>query len=116
MGCNGVLANRVLIETFPSCSGIESRSGCGSKLGDETRLMTMKGGTVLDTVKMLACMLGGVVNTEIALLHNLLVVAGRYLEDLNPQSTLRNLDVKGNCCHQNQLLKTIPKGSSISCN
>ena len=59
MGCNGVLANGVLIETFPSCSGIESRRGCGSKLGDETRLMTMKGGTVLDTVKMLACMLGG---------------------------------------------------------
>ena len=29
-----------------------------SKLGDETRLMTMKGGTVLDSVKMLACMLG----------------------------------------------------------
>ena len=49
----------VLIETFPSCSGIESRSGCGSKLGDEIRLMTMKGGTVLNTVKMLACMLGG---------------------------------------------------------
>ena len=51
--------NGVLIETFPSCSGIESRRGCGSKLGDETRLMTMKGGTVLDIVKMLACMLGG---------------------------------------------------------
>ena len=51
--------NGVLIETFPSCSGIESRSGCGSKLGDETRLMTMKGGTVLNTVKMLTCMLGG---------------------------------------------------------
>ena len=30
-----------------------------SKLGDETRLMTMKGVTVLDSVKMLACMLGG---------------------------------------------------------
>ena len=30
-----------------------------SKLGDETRLMTMKGGTVLDSVKMLACMCGG---------------------------------------------------------
>ena len=61
-GCNIGLQwsiNGVLIETFPSCSGIESTSGCGSKLGDETRLMTMKGGTVLDTVKMLACMLGG---------------------------------------------------------
>ena len=60
-GCNIGLQwsiNGVLIETFPSCSGIESRSGCGSKLGDETRLMTMKDGTVLDTVKMLACMLG----------------------------------------------------------
>ena len=33
--------------------------GMASKLGDETRLMTMKGGTVLDTVKMHACMLGG---------------------------------------------------------
>ena len=32
---------------------------CGSKLGDVTRLMTMNGGTVLDSVKMLACMLGG---------------------------------------------------------
>ena len=42
-GCNIGLQwsiNGVLIETFPSCSGIESRSGCGSKLGDETRLMT----------------------------------------------------------------------------
>ena len=61
-GCNIGLQwsiNGVLIETFPSCSGIESRRGCGSKLVDETRLMTMKGGTVLDTVKMLACMLGG---------------------------------------------------------
>ena len=61
-GCNIGLQwsiNGVLIETFPSCSGIESRRGCGFKLGDETRLMTMKGGTVLDTVKMLACMLGG---------------------------------------------------------
>ena len=27
--------------------------------GMMTRLMTMKGGTVLDSVKMLACMLGG---------------------------------------------------------
>ena len=59
LGSNGVLANGVLIETFPSCSGIESRRGCGSKLGVETQLMTMKGGTVLDTVKLLACMLGG---------------------------------------------------------
>ena len=61
-GCNIGLQwsiNGVLIKTFPSCSGIESKSGCGSKLGDETRLMTMKGGTVLDSVKMLACMLGG---------------------------------------------------------
>ena len=60
-GCNIGLQwsiNGVLIETFPSCSGIESRRGCGSKLRDETRLMTMKGGTVLDTVKMLTCMLG----------------------------------------------------------
>ena len=30
-----------------------------SKLGDEARLMTMKGGTVFDSVKILACMLGG---------------------------------------------------------
>ena len=30
-----------------------------SQNGDETRLMTMKGGTVLDSVKMLACMMGG---------------------------------------------------------
>ena len=30
-----------------------------SKLGDETRLITMKGGPVLDSVKMLACMLWG---------------------------------------------------------
>ena len=62
VGCNIGLQwsiNGFLIETFPSCSGIESRRGCGSKLGDETRLMTMKGGTVLDTVKMLACMLAG---------------------------------------------------------
>ena len=61
-GCNIGLQwsiNGVLIETFPSCSGIESIRGCGSKLGDETRLMTRKGGTVLDTVKMVACMLGG---------------------------------------------------------
>ena len=61
-GCNIGLQwsiNGVLIETFPSCSGIEIRRVCGFKLGDEPRLMTMKGGTVLDTVKMLACMLGG---------------------------------------------------------
>ena len=39
--------------------GSRAEGGVASKLGDETRLMTMKGGTVLDSVKMLACMLGG---------------------------------------------------------
>ena len=34
--------------------------GCvASKLGDETQLMTMKVRAVLDSVKVLACMLGG---------------------------------------------------------
>ena len=39
--------------------GSRAEGGVASKLGDETRLMTMKGGTMLDSVKMLACMLGG---------------------------------------------------------
>ena len=33
--------------------------GMASKLTDYTRLMIMKGGTVLDSVKMLACMFEG---------------------------------------------------------
>ena len=36
-----------------------AEGGVASKLGDETRLMSMKGGTVLDSIKMLACMFGG---------------------------------------------------------
>ena len=56
MGCNG---NGVLIETFPLVVGSREEGGVASKLGNETRLMTMKGGTVLDSVKLLACMLGG---------------------------------------------------------
>ena len=36
-----------------------AEGGVASKLGDETRLMTMKGGNVLESVKMLACMFGG---------------------------------------------------------
>ena len=51
--------NGVLIETFPLVEGSRAEGGVASKLGNETRLMTMKGGTVLDSVKMLACMLGG---------------------------------------------------------
>ena len=51
--------NGVLIETFPLVVGSRAEGGVASKLGDETPLMTMKGGTVLDSVKMLACMLGG---------------------------------------------------------
>ena len=51
--------NGVLIETFPLVVGSRAEGGVASKLGDETRLMTMKGGTVLDSVKILACMLGG---------------------------------------------------------
>ena len=39
--------------------GSRAEGGVASKLGDETRLMTMKGGTLLDSVKILACMLGG---------------------------------------------------------
>ena len=39
--------------------GSRAEGGVASKLGDKTRLMTMKGGTVLDTVKMLASMLEG---------------------------------------------------------
>ena len=61
-GCNIGLQwsiNGVLIETFPLVVGSRAEGGVASKLGDETRLMTMKGGTVLDSVKMLACMLGG---------------------------------------------------------
>ena len=61
-GCNIGLQwsiNGALIETFPLVVGSRAEGGVASKLGDETRLMTMKGGTVLDTVKMLACMLVG---------------------------------------------------------
>ena len=36
--------------------GSRAERGVASKLRDYTRLMTMKGGTVLDSVKMLACM------------------------------------------------------------
>ena len=39
--------------------GSRVEGGVASKLGNETRLMTMKGGTVLDSIKMLAWMLGG---------------------------------------------------------
>ena len=47
------------IETFLLVVGSRAEGGMASKLGNETRLMTMKGGTVLDSVKMLAFMLGG---------------------------------------------------------
>ena len=39
--------------------GSRADGGVASKLGNEARLMTMKSGTVLDSIKMLACMLGG---------------------------------------------------------
>ena len=61
-GCNIRLQwsiTGVLIETFPLVVGSRAEGGVASKLRNETRLMTMKGGTVLDSVKMLACMLGG---------------------------------------------------------
>ena len=61
-GCNIGLQwsiNGVLIETFPLVVGLRAERGVASKLGNETRLMTMKGRNVLDSVKMLACMLGG---------------------------------------------------------
>ena len=61
-GCNIGLQwsiNGVLIQTFPLVIGSRAEGGVASKFGDETRLMTMKGGTVLDSVKMLACMFGG---------------------------------------------------------
>ena len=51
LGCNGIL-----IETFRLVIGTRTQRGVASKLTDYTRLMTMKGGTVLDSVKMLACM------------------------------------------------------------
>ena len=54
-GCNSVNS----IETFPLVVGSKAEGGVASKLGNETRLMTMKGGTVLDSVKILARMLGG---------------------------------------------------------
>ena len=62
-GCNIGLQwsiNGVQIETFPSCSVIESRRGVASKLGDVTWLMKMNGGTVLDTVKILHACWGAV--------------------------------------------------------
>ena len=58
MGCDKSI-NGVLIETFPLVVGSRAEGGVAYKLGNETRLMTMKGETVLDSVKMLACMLGG---------------------------------------------------------
>ena len=61
-GCNIGLQwsiNGVLIETFPLVVGLRVEGSVASKLGNETRLMEMKGGTVLDSVKILACMLGG---------------------------------------------------------
>ena len=39
--------------------GSRAEGGVASKLGDETLLMTMKGGNVLDSVIMVACMFGG---------------------------------------------------------
>ena len=45
-----------------SCVGSRAEGGVASKLRDSTRLMTMKGRTVLDSVKMLACMFGGMYN------------------------------------------------------
>ena len=51
--------NGVLIETFPLVVGSRAEGGVASKLGDETWLTTMKGRTVFDSVKMLACMCGG---------------------------------------------------------
>ena len=51
--------NGVLIETFPLVVGSRAEGCVASKLGHETRLMTMKGGTVLNSVKMLECMLWG---------------------------------------------------------
>ena len=61
-GCNIGLQwsiTGVLIETFPLVVGSRAEGGAAYKLGNETRLMTMKGGTVLNSVKILACMLGG---------------------------------------------------------
>ena len=45
----------VLIETYTLVLGSRAEEGVASKLGDETRLMTMKGGTVLEFRKN-ACM------------------------------------------------------------
>ena len=64
-GCNIGLQwsiNGVLIETFPLVVGSRAEGGVASKIENETWLMTMKGGTVLDSVKMLACMLGGLLH------------------------------------------------------
>ena len=47
-------------EKQPCVVGLRAEGDVASKLGNETQLMTMKGGTVLDSVKMLACMLGAV--------------------------------------------------------
>ena len=61
-GCNIGLQwsiNGVLIETFPLVMGSRAEGCVASKLGVRLRLMTMKGKTVLDSVKMLACMFGG---------------------------------------------------------
>ena len=54
LGCNGVL-----IETFRLVIGSRAEGCVASKLTHYTRLMTIKGGTVLDSVKMLACMFEG---------------------------------------------------------
>ena len=57
VGCNGIL-----IETFHLV--MESRAGRGvaSKFMKWTRLMIIKGGRVLDSIKMLACMFEGTYN------------------------------------------------------
>ena len=52
-GCNIGLQwsiNGVLIEKFPLVMRSRAEGGVTSKLGDETWLMTMKGGNVLDSV------------------------------------------------------------------
>ena len=51
--------NGVFIEAFPLVMGSRTEGGVESNLRNQTRLMTMKVGTLLDSVKMLACMFGG---------------------------------------------------------
>ena len=50
--------NEVFIVTFPLVMGSRA-GGVASKLRNSIRLKTMKCGTVLDSVKMLACIVGG---------------------------------------------------------